>query len=154
MSALSEEQGRLDSSTLAAAMDRVIPTAAGLPGAGAMGVGPEIEARAASQSWLDSAVKAVLDALAREASEQGKERFDQLDPEGQDAVLQRVESSFPDEFGSFLDLVYTVYYMQPEVHRAIGWHGRTPQPDGNEMAPFDESVLAVACKREPFWRKV
>ena len=74
--------------------------------------------------------------------------------DGQDEALRGVENGQPTAFNLWLDVVYTIYYMQPKVHARLNWHGRSPQPDGNVMPPWDESVLEVTRKREPFWRKV
>ncbi len=137
-----------DMDLLSAAMDRAIPAAGDLPAAGAMGLAQEAVDRSEGDDRFWSALETVLSSLpsARE--------FGELHGDGQDAALSAVESGSPDAFGTWVDVVYTVYYMQPRVHQRIGWHGRTPQPEGNQMPPWDESVLANIRNREPFWRKV
>ncbi len=84
-------------------------------------------------------------------------------PEGFDASSQaeREETLHPlagsDDFGALLLVAYDAYYVQPGVllllEERCGYVTRPPQPDGFELAPFDESVLARARGREPFWRE-
>lgn len=137
----------LDANLLAAALDRVIPAVDDLPGAGGMGLAEEVISRSQADERFDDAVGTVFSALPSSTD------FMALDAKGQDDALRTVESSHPDAFGLWLDIVYTIYYMQPAVHQRLSWHGRSPQPDGNEMPPWDESVLSEIRKREPFWRK-
>ena len=137
-----------DANLLAAALDRVIPPVDDLPGAGGMGLADEVIERCGADVRFNNALGTVLGALPSSTD------FVALDGEGQDGALRAVESSHPAAFGLWLDVVYTVYYMQPSVHQRLSWHGRSPQPDGNEMPPWDESVLSVIRQREPFWRTV
>ena len=69
-------------------------------------------------------------------------------------AIRVIERNISDHFGTFLEIVYLVYYSQPAVHRRNGWVGRPPQPEGFDLSPFDESILETVRKREPFWRKV
>ncbi len=143
-----------DRMMLAAAMDRMIPAVDDLSGAGAMGLGRKVEQGAQRVPRLRSALVAVVDALSLDAASHAVGGFRALPPDSQDEALRLVETSMPRQFAVFLQLVYTVYYMEPAVHESIGWHGRPPQPEGYEMAPFDDAVLERARQREPFWRKV
>ena len=77
-----------------------------------------------------------------------------MSKEQQIEALQLIEETLPEQFSQFLQLVYTIYYMQPEVHERIGWPGGAVQPEGFEVEPFDESILETARQREPFWREV
>jgi hypothetical protein len=137
----------LDTGLLAAALDRIIPPVDDLPGAGAMGLAEEVIARSRADFRFSDALDTVVNALP------SPNAFTALDGEGQDGAIRALESSHPDDFNLWLDVVYTIYYMQPAVHRRMNWHGRSPQPEGNVMPPWDESVLGVTRQREPFWRK-
>ncbi len=137
----------MDISLLMAALDRVVPPVDDLPGAGGLGLAEEVVTRCRADARFNDALDAVLSALP------SPNDFMALDGKGQDDALSGVESCHPDAFELWLDVVYAIYYMQPSVHRRLNWHGRAPQPDGNEMPPWDESVLNVARQREPFWRK-
>jgi hypothetical protein len=74
------------------------------------------------------------------------------DPD-QDSAIRKLESSNPAEFDAVRTLVYIVYYKDVRVHDRIGWESRPPQPEGNEMELWDESILETTKKRAPFWRK-
>lgn len=133
---------------LTAALDRIIPPVDDLAGAGGMGLAEEVVERSHQDDRFWNALSTVLTKLAASGE------FAEKDGDAQDDVLRGVESEHLDAFNLWLDVVYTIYYMQPEVHKWLGWHGRPPQPDGNVMPPWDESVLDKIRKREPFWRKV
>lgn len=137
-----------DINLLTAAMDRVVPQVDDLPGAGGMGLAQEVIDRSKEDPRFWAALVTVLEVLP------SAEDFATFDGDDQDKALTSVESNDRRQFGLWLDVVYTVYYMQPQVHQRLGWHGRPPQPDGNEMPPWDESILKNVRKREPFWRQV
>ena len=69
-------------------------------------------------------------------------------------VIQQFESSDPELFELLLEIVYTAYYSDTRVHERIGWKSGALQPDGHSMPPWDESVLDIVRKREPFWTRV
>lgn len=137
-----------DINILALAMDRVVPPVDDLPGAGGMGLAGEVVERSRTDERFWIALQTVLGALS------SVEGFTALDCDDRDEALAAVESSNAAAFGLWLDVVYTIYYMQPSVHKRLGWHGRPPQPDGNQMPPWNESILSNTRKREPFWRRV
>ena len=137
-----------DVNVLAAALDRIIPAVDDLIGAGEMGLGQEVIDRSRTDSRFWDALSTVTTALSSSGD------FVELNGPDQDEVLRKIESSHATAFGLWIDVVYTIYYMQPAVHKWLNWHGRPPQPEGNVMPPWDESILEVARKREPFWRKV
>ena len=136
---------RIDSGVLTAALDRLVPAIGDTPGAGTMGLAAEIEeqGRTSDRHW--AGLLALINGLPAD--------YSALSGEQQDRALRVVESDNPGQFGLALDLIYTVYYMQPSAHQRLGWHGRTPQPDGNTLELFDETVLETARKRAPLWRK-
>ena len=119
-----------------------------------MGLAEKVEQRAQRAERVRSALVTVLDALSLDAVSHAAGGYTALAPARQDEALRALEAAMPQQFTVFQQLVYTVYYMEQTVHERIGWHGRPPQPEGYEVAPFDEAVLETARKREPFWRKV
>ncbi|MBT4126134.1 MAG: hypothetical protein HOJ22_05775 [Chloroflexi bacterium] len=137
----------LDTNLLSAALDRVLPPVDDLAGAGAMGLAEVVVERSRADDRFWDALSTVMNALS-------VGEFLSEDGDGQDGAIRAVESSDPNAFTLWLDVVYSIYYMQPEVHKRLGWHGRAPQPEGNSMPPWDESILSNIRKREPFWRKV
>lgn len=138
-----------DIDVVAAALNRLIPAVDNLAGAGEMGLGEEVIERSRADDRFWKALSTVMDSLASSGG-----NFLTLDGSEQDDVLRNIEASLPDAFGLWLDVVYTIYYMQPPVHEWLNWHGRPPQPVGNVMPPWDESILEVTRQREPFWRQV
>lgn len=133
---------------LSAALDRLIPAIDELPGAGEMGLADEITTRCRADDRFWQAHTVVGDRMAQ------IENFLSIAGASQDEAIRTIEKAVPDDFGLWLDVVYTIYYMQPAVHKHLGWHGQPPQPGGNFMPPWDLSVLDVVKQREPFWRKV
>jgi len=137
-----------DIDLLTVAMDRVIPSIEDLPGAGSMGLAQEVIDRSQSDDRWTVALESVLTALP------SAKAFNALSGDDQDTALTTAETINLEAFGHLVDIIYTVYYMQPQVHARLNWHGRSPQPDGNQMPPWDESVLANIRTREPVWRQV
>ena len=138
----------VDENVLAAILDRLIPAVDNLPSAGQMGFTSEIVRLSGQQDRF----KAIFN-NAMHLFESHNPEFTSLASAEQDDALRRFEAESPDLFSALRTISYIVYYKDPKVHERIGWDGRTPQPDGNEMEPWDESVLENIRKREPFWRK-
>ena len=139
---------------LSEVMDRLIPAVDDLPAAGQMGLGPEVERMASEVPRYAEGLEIFLSALAADPLSRATGGFRALSPDDQENAIRVIERNIPDHFGTFLEIVYLVYYSQPAVHRRIGWVGRPPQPEGFDLPPFDESILDTVRKREPFWRKV
>lgn len=148
--------GRLqdhDRRTLAAMMDRLIPPVGDLPAAGQMGLAAKVEERARRAPSLRSALASILDAVSLDMAVHASGGFNAITEERRDEVLKLIESTMPQRFTTFLQLVYTVYYMEPAVQARIGWSGRPPQPGGFELPPFDETLLDPVKRRERFWKQ-
>ncbi len=142
-----------DRVALKALMDRIIPPVDDLPGAGSMGLAPEVERISGKVPRLQESLARVMGAVSLDLHAHARGGFTSLSPEQQDEAIRTIESALPDEFANFLELVYLAYYGDSRVHKRIGWHGRPPQPEGYDLEPFDDSVLANMRKRKPFWRK-
>ncbi len=141
---------------LTAALNRIIPAAGDLPGAGALGVAAVIErtlaiSLALRRLFLDGLLQISL-ATARHASVNTE--FAMLAAEAQDDVLRAVEQAHPAFFAALIDHTYRNYYADARVHRLIGWDSRPPQPLGHHLAPFDPALLERQRARLPFWRPV
>jgi hypothetical protein len=143
------EKAQVSENLLAAILDRLIPAIGDLPSAGQMGLTEEIVRLAAGQARFRREFENSMSALASMHPD-----FESLSGAEQDDALRSFQSSSPAMFSSIRTICYIVYYKDSRVHKRIGWSGATPQPDGNEMEPWDESVLENIRKREPFWRKV
>jgi hypothetical protein len=128
-------------------MDRLVPAIDELPGAGAMGLLPEVEAMAGRHASFHRALIGLLDGLAAE-------RFATLPAAAQNGAIGAFEEAQPAMFNALLELVYLAYYGDERVHRRIGWRTGPLQPHGFELPPFDEAILDRTRQRRPFWRPV
>ncbi|MGE3271512.1 MAG: gluconate 2-dehydrogenase subunit 3 family protein [Chloroflexota bacterium] len=145
---LSDEQRAL----LVAVLDTIVPPNAGLSGAGSLGVDAAIERTLAQTPRLR---RIILDGLAEIAvsSAQGAgQPFTDLDAAAREAALRTVEEGQPAFFAALVEHAYRGYYTHPEVHAAIGYPDRAPQPQGHTLAPFREELLQIQRQRQPFWR--
>jgi hypothetical protein len=137
----------LERAVLGAALDRLVPPIDDLPGAGTMGLVPEVEATAGRHAPYFPALLLVLERLVAA-------RFDVLSAKARDAVLSGIEKEHPAIFNTLLEVLYLAYYSDPRVQRRIGWRSGPLQPLGFPLAPFDEAILETARRRKPLWRPV
>ena len=94
------------------------------------GLAQEVIDRPQSDDRYWAALESILAALP------SAKEFSRLSDNARDEALTSVETLNPDAFGFWVDVIYAVYYMQTQVHARLGWHGRPPQPDGNQMPPW------------------
>ena len=139
----------MNESLLIALLDRLLPAVGALPAAGQMGLAPEVIRLAGQQDRFWG-----LFTNAMQLFESTTPGFANMEGSDQDRAIESFETENRHLFSVIVDIAYIVYYKDSSVHERIGWDGRPPQPDGNVMTPWDESVLDNARKREPFWRKV
>jgi len=128
-------------------MDRLVPPIDALPGAGAMGLLPEVEAMAGQHGPFHKALIGLLDGLAAEG-------FAALSGPAQDDAIRAFEKAQPAVFNALLEVVYIAYYGDERVHRRIGWRTGALQPLGFELPPFDEAILDKTRRRQSFWRPI
>ena len=135
-----------DRTILSGVMDRLAPPIDDLPGAGAMGLAPEVDALARQHPPYHRALGVVIGKLAPHWSAP-------LPPAQKDALLRDLEAADGAAFNAVLELVYLAYYGDPRVHRRVGWRGGPLQPQGFPLAAFKPEILQAARKRRPFWRQ-
>src|SRR4051794_37524693 len=140
---LSDEQRAL----LRCVLNRVVPAAGALGGAGDLHVGASIERTLGESPRLR---RLFLDGLVGVALAAAGTEFCALTSERQIAVLQGVELTSPAFFTALVEHTYRGYYTHPAVLRVLG--SRPPQPIGYELPPFDPAILDRQRERAPFWR--
>jgi hypothetical protein len=146
---LSGEQRRL----LVAVLDRIVPPNGALPGAGGLGVDAAVDKTLALTLRLRRLFLDGLAEIAVTAERETGQDFLALDAAMQEGVLRVVEEAEPAFFAALVEHAYRGYYVRSEVHAAIGYATRPPQPLGHELAPWREELLQLQVDRAPFWRR-
>ena len=147
-SVLSDEQRTL----LTMVLDCIVPACGSVPGAGGLGVAATIDRTLAQTPKLRRVFLSGLAEIEVTSHTQTGQPFSGLDAAGQESLLRRVEEAQPAFFASLVEHAYRGYYTHPQVHAAIGYPGRAPQPLGHQLAPFREELLQLQRGRQPFWR--
>ncbi len=142
--------------TLEAVLDALVPPSAerGMPGAGELGLAPEVARTAAASEEAAAALRAGLEACEEAARRRGAEGFAALDSSAREQVLREVDASRPDFVGALLFPTYSLYYRHPRVLERLGPGPRPPHPGGYSLDPFEPALLEPVRHRSPFYRRV
>ena len=133
------------------ALDRIIPEAGEMPGAGAIAV-EYVESAATTRSTTARTVLGTLMAIdAAAGSEYGKP-FTDIADSSKASLLLVVERMYPKLFGEFVDLVYDGYYTDASVIERLGPDAGKPQPEGRPIAPFDPQIVKSVRQLGPKYR--
>ncbi len=137
----------LNRERLEALLEALLPGNGTWPGALELDLATEVLERVGMAEGHADSIARVLDALSPD--------FETSTQEQREAVLQPLAGST--DFGAALLVAYDAYYVHERVLKLLeercGYVTRPPQPQGFELEPFDESILARVRGREPFWRK-
>ena len=144
---LSEEQRTL----LEAVLDRLIPAAGVMPGAGAAGTADHIDGVAGASAQMATLFAAGLRSIELAASRRGSS-FVEMTGDQQDEALRHIESNKSSFFETLLMHTYNGYYSNPAVVEALGLEPRPPQPRGHEVAFGDFSSLEAVQSRGQAYR--
>ena len=131
---LTEEQ-RL---TLERLANVLIPSGEGLPSASEAGVaGPGLDRVLAARPDLAGALPALLEmALHRDPAE----------------VIDELQTEDPAAFAVLAELVPGAYFLNPEVRKALGYHGQNAQPIDPHPDYEDNGLLRSVIERGPIYR--
>ena len=129
-------------------LNLLIPPVENLAGAGGLNLEEELLRMSTEHSKYTGVIDRSIDAITSLLGSSG------LNSQVTSEVIQQFESSDPRLFELLLEIVYTAYYSHTRVHERIGWKSGALQPDGHSMPPWDESILDIVRKREPFWTRV
>lgn len=145
----SEELTAAEREALRHVLDQVIPPSSDgrLPGAGELGLAPEVAATTAQNPFLLAVVRRALARLDQLATTGGSASFAALPRAGRSRVFQQVVAIEPDFAPALLFPTYVAYYQHPRVLEGLGQEPRPPFPKGYSLAPFDESLLAPVRSR-------
>ncbi len=142
---------------LTAILDRLVPARAGLAGAGGLGGAAVLDRTLAASPALRrlffDGMMAIDMASVGDGNSSPNGGFVELSPEDQRMALRSVELALPSFFAALVDHAYRGYYTRPEVQRVLGYANRPPQPDGQQLPPFNVALLNRQRLRLPFWRR-
>jgi hypothetical protein len=133
-------------------LDEIIPARPDgrLPGAGALGVGREIERAMRAEPDLVPAVTDGLDALAAHAPEGGA--FPDLPAAERRRRVHEVAASQPAFLPGLIFHTYIAYYQHDRVLEALGLEARPPHPLGYALEPGDFDLLERVRERGKRYR--
>jgi len=140
---------------LAALLDELVPPRPDgrLPGAGALGLAAELLRALRERPALRPVVApgiAALDAIVRG---RGATCLGELAPAERRAALAELSAQAPACLPTLAFVAFIAYYQDPRVLVALGREPRPPFPEGYELPPFDETLLASVRRRAPFYRE-
>jgi len=121
---------KIDQKLLDSILDRLIPAVDELPSAGQMNLSDEIVRLSGQQARFSALFTNSMNSFGSQ-----NPLFNSLAPEQQDDAIRAFEADSAELFDVLLSISYIVYYKDSRVHDRIGWNGKSPQPDGNEMEP-------------------
>lgn len=130
---------------LAAMLNRIVPAAGEMPGAGDLGVAGFVESVAAGSTGKR---RLLLDGLVQVELAAGG-AFAALAEPAQVAALQSVQASSPEFFQELVTQTYRGYYTNETVCGALGY--RPPNREDYDPLPFDESLLEPVRQRGQVW---
>jgi hypothetical protein len=123
---------------LAALADILIPAGAGMPSASDAGVaGPGLNA-------VLSARRDVLHGL--------RELLRQVDGQSPKEAIASLRSADPALFTLLGEIVAGAYFMNPDVRKAIEYHGQTSRPMDPHPDYLEDGLLESVIRRGPIYR--
>ena len=131
-------------------LDLVIPPGEDgrMPGAGSLGLAPEVGARLEGDPLLGPLVQAGLQAVRDAAFARDPGGLPGLPPRARLEVVEAQLAAHPVLMMGVARYLYPAYYQHPLVLEGIGEPPRPPFPEGFEVEPTDAHLLAKLRKRK------
>lgn len=123
---------------MVAFLDTLIPPSDGddLPGAGTLGLAPQVVTAITSNDRIASAVSAALEVIQEQAPD-----YAALDLDQRVAVVGSVAEDHPMLISSVIPPLYFAYYQHPTVLMGLGLPTRPPFPGGYSIDETDPDLL-------------
>jgi hypothetical protein len=131
------------SARLTRVLNRLVPAAGRMPGAGDIGVAQFLDELLVDGPHLR---RPILDVLA---DVQAAEPADPMPGNQLDEVLANIERQRSTSFNVVLQAIYTGYYSHPAVLKAIGWG-----ESGGHAESFDGALLDAVRQRGTIYKRV
>ncbi len=133
-----------DQAFMNALFDLVIPPSASgdLPGAGALGLSPDVATALRADPLLGPLIEAGVQAVQEAALSQRPDGLPGMTQEaGTKVVESQLASSHPLLIMGLARYLYPAYYQHPKVLEGIGEAPRPPFPEGFDVEATDASLL-------------
>lgn len=141
-----------DAAFMEALLDLVIPPSKDgvMPGAGSLGLGAAVAATIEADARFGPPVVQGLAAIADSAAAKQPGGLPALQPAERLEIVQAVLAEHPNLMTSVARYLYPAYYQHPRVLEGLGEPARPPFPEGFEIEPTDERLLAkLYARRRP-----
>lgn len=134
---------------LEAFLDVVIPPGSDgrMPGAGSVGLAPDVADSVRADAMLGPVVLAGLAAVSAAASERDPAGFPGMTRDARVEVVQSQVGGHPMLMMGLSVHAYRLYYQHPAVLTALGEPGRAPFPEGYLVQPTDPGLMELLRSR-------
>lgn len=126
-----------------ALLDLIIPSSGSgdLPGAGELGLAPDVVASIQADPALGPLVEGGVQALQEAARSQHREGLPGMAAEAGAQLVEAQLATHPFFIMGILRYLYPAYYQHPQVLEGIGEQPRPPFPEGFEVEATDVELL-------------
>ncbi len=118
-----------------------VPGTDGLPGAGALGLSPDVVKSIQADPALGPLVEGGVQALREAALSEHSEGLPGMAPEAGAQLVEAQLATHPFFIMGILRYLYPAYYQHPQVLEGIGEQPRPPFPEGFDVEATDAGLL-------------
>lgn len=137
-----------DAAFLQALLDLVLPPGGNMPGAGQLGLWPEVAAGLEASADLKGVVEAGLGAIRKAALARHPGGLAGLPAEAARQVIESQQTAYPALIPLICRYLYTAYYRHPRVLEALGEPPRPPFPEGFDVEAISPGLLTSLRARQ------